>query len=339
MTRPLLPVLSLFCGAGGLDLGFRQAHFRPVLACDVFPAAVKSYNLNTRNKVARLINLSTTSPEELTALLEAGGSVPPLVGVIGGPPCQGFSRGNARSDPDDERNLLPFVFAEHLKNLNKMYNLQFFVFENVMGLMTAKYIEQFNSIKARFEDAGFVVFCKDLNANRFGVAQNRRRLFIVGFNDRYYHDFHFNFPEGRSEPATVRQVIQGLPYPAYFKRGLTSKDIPYHRNHWTMRPVSAKLLSGERTDGRSFRRLPWDEESPTIAYGNREIHVHPDGGRRLTIHEAMLLQGFPPNYRLAGNFSEQVTQVSNAVPPPMARALARAIRKVVATWVQDRRNP
>ena len=127
----------------------------------------------------------------------------------------------------------------------------------------------------------------------------------------------------------MRDAIEGLPEPAYFSRGMTAKDIPFHRNHWTMMPKSPKLLAGTSTDGRSFRRLLWDDESPTVAYGNREIHVHPDGGRRLSVHEAMLLQGFPRQYRLCGNFSQQITQVSNAVPPPVARALARTIRGVI----------
>ena len=133
----------------------------------------------------------------------------------------------------------------------------------------------------------------------------------------------------------MRDAIAGLPEPVFFARGMTAKDIPFHPNHWTMMPRSPKLTTQVPTDGRSFRRLLWDEESPTVAYGNREIHVHPDGGRRLSVHEAMLLQGFPPQYRLWGNFSQQITQVSNAVPPPVAKALARGIQKtIVAGLVQ-----
>jgi DNA (cytosine-5)-methyltransferase 1 len=78
-------------------------------------------------------------------------------------------------------------------------------------------------------------------------------------------------------------------------------------------------------DGRSFKRLSWSDASPTIAFGNREIHIHPTGTRRLSIYEAMLLQGFPASFVLEGNLSEQVEQVSNAVPPPLAKSVAAAI--------------
>jgi DNA (cytosine-5)-methyltransferase 1 len=261
------------------------------------------------------------------------------IGVIGGPPCQGFSRGNAGADAEDPRNLLPFKYADVLAALNKRYSLRFFVFENVMGLLTPRHAERFKSICKRFADAGFTIFHQPLNASAFGVAQNRPRLFMVGLNSKLFPDALFTFPQGNTRPAKVRDAIGGLPKPVFFRRGMIADDIPYHPNHWTMMPKSSKLTTETSTDGRSFRRLLWDEESPTIAYGNREIHVHPDGGRRLSVHEAMLLQGFPAKYQLVGNFSEQVTQVSNAVPPPVGRALARSIRKIITSsdqWSGER---
>lgn len=254
------------------------------------------------------------------------------VGIIGGPPCQGFSRGNARANPDDPRNLLPFKYADILAELNERSQIHFFVFENVMGLMNRVHIERFRAIERRFEDAGFNIFPQELNAHSFGVAQNRRRLFIVGLNSTLHPNIKFEFPKGRGPRHCVRDAIEGLPAPAFFRRGITGEEIPHHPNHWTMTPKSPKLGDGASTDGRSFRKLLWDQESPTVAYGNREIHIHPDGGRRLSVHEAMLLQGFPRSYKLWGNFGQQVTQVCNAVPPPVARALARRIRKTL--WPQ-----
>ena len=186
--------------------------------------------------------------------------------------------------------------------------------------------KQFNGSSRK---AGFRVFQQELNANSFGVAQNRRRLFIVGLNKSLFPMTPFEFPQGQDVRKSVRDAIAGLPSPTFFARGLTKSGISYHPNHWTSPPRSSKFLAGGSADGRSFRHLSWEEESPTVAYGNREIHVHPDGGRRLSVHEAMLLQGFPPQYKLNGNFSEQVTQVSNAVPPPVARALARTIRRTL----------
>src|SRR5262249_46639336 len=81
--------------------------------------------------------------------------------------------------------------------------------------------------------------------------------------------------------------------------------------------------------GRSFRMLEWDKPSPTIAYGHREVHVHPNGRRRLSVYEALLLQGFPSEYELVGSLSAQISQVSEAVPPPLARAIAGSIQRQI----------
>ena len=96
-----------------------------------------------------------------------------------------------------------------------------------------------------------------------------------------------------------------------------------------MNPRSDKFRSGTNEPGhhlgRSFRRLHWDEPSLTVAFGHREVAVHPDGTRRLSILEAMLLQGFPSSYVLRGTLSDQIRLVSDAVPPPLAEALALAV--------------
>jgi DNA (cytosine-5)-methyltransferase 1 len=330
MAQDELPILSLFCGAGGLDYGFRQAHFRILLALDNDSAAVRTYNFNSKKKIARLTDISDLSPRRFISMIESVGTRPR--GVIGGPPCQGFSRGNARSNPNDPRNVLPFRYAEMLAALNSKYRLDFFVLENVMGLVTPKHVKRFKAILTAFDDAGFNVFHHTLNAKAFGVPQDRPRLFIVGLNADIYPEVTFSFPVGCEAETTVRNAIHGLPKPVFFSRDITARDIPCHPNHWTMVPKSQKFKqSAGHSDGRSFRRLAWDEGSPTVAYGNREIHIHPNGSRRLTVFEAMLLQGFPKTYRLIGNFSEQVTQISNAVPPPVARALANEIRLLLIT--------
>jgi len=328
-TAILHPVISLFCGAGGLDYGFRQAGFQTILACDNAPAAIRTYNFNARRRIATLLDLATAKGRDLIELIENSAPSISPIGVIGGPPCQGFSQGNVYADPNDPRNKLPFKYAEILAELNERYSLKFFIFENVKGLANKKHAHRLARLKSCFKSAGFNVYEKQLNAKSFGVAQSRPRLFLVGLNSKLYSHVDFPFPEGASPRLTVKDAIGGLPDPVFFARTLKLSDRSFHPNHWTMMPKSAKFGVNFKNSGRSFRVLSWEEPSPTVAYGNREIHIHPNGTRRLSILEAMLLQGFPQSYRLMGTLSEQVTQVSNAVPPPIARALAGAIKKTI----------
>jgi DNA (cytosine-5)-methyltransferase 1 len=324
-----LPLLSLFCGAGGLDDGFRRAGFTTVLAVDNCEDAVRTFNHNAEPQAAIVRDLAELTPVEFLKLVPSGCAP---VGLIGGPPCQGFSRANVLADANDPRNKLPFRYAALLKAANKKYNLHFFVFENVAGLLGQKHSSRLKQILSKLHDAGFKVFTGSLDARDFGVPQRRRRLFIVGLNKRLYPDVQFTLPRGTGgDERTIASAIRGLPAPVFFSRDLKAETIPHHPNHWTMRPKSRKFASNSTGDGRSFKRLKWDEVSATVAYGNREIHVHPDGERRLSVYEAMLLQGFPPDYELTGTLSAQVTQVSNAVPPPVAEAIALSIKTLITS--------
>lgn len=325
LHKPSIPVLSLFSGAGGLDYGFEQAGFETVLAIDHSRAATSTFNANFAGNVARNEDLSDVSPSKVVEWLTDRNVAPR--GIIGGPPCQGFSVGNTKARSDDPRNQLPFRYCDILETLKRKFDIEFFVFENVLGLRSPKHRKRLAEIVARFEQAGFRVAQGEVNAVRFGVAQNRRRLFLVGINKRLHSEADFQFPSGTDDVRTVRQVISNLPDPVYRRPGLVADDIDYHPNHWTSPPCSTKFETQDFGDGRSFRKLDWDAPSWTVAYGNREIHIHPDGTRRLSVFEAMLLQSFPKKFVLAGNFCEQVTQVSNAVPPRVARAVASAIRK------------
>lgn len=326
--KPKFPVISLFSGAGGLDLGFRRAGFEVPLAVDVSPAACATLNASGGSGVALVADLRTTSASALMGeLARRNLSVLPR-GVIGGPPCQGFSRGNARRDARDPRNRLPFTYAKLLGELERELAIDFFVFENVVGLTENK--GRFTRLRRAFRDAGFRLFIEELDAQNFGVPQVRRRLFVVGLNARKFPNTEFSFPRGRRRRKTVRDVLDGIPAPVYFTRGMKQAEVPYHPNHWTSFPKSLRFQEQRFNRWRSFRQISWDEPSPTVAYGNREIHIHPSGTRRLSVYEAMLLQGFPADYVIRGNFSEQVTQVSNAVPPAMGFALAERIYELLS---------
>ena len=325
-----IPIVSLFCGPGGMDLGFRKQGFQPILAIDVDQAAVDTYNWNNRRSIARQGDLlQLTDTEIINLIREVSGGISPR-GVIGGPPCQSFSTSNVHHKRNDPRKKLPLRYASILGALNREFNLDFFVFENVLGLKSNKHKYHFRKLLKAFENVGFSIFEEELDASKFGVPQERHRVFIVGINKRLYPKIGFEFPcKDTDIPVTVRDVIEGLPAPAYFKRKIRVAEIPYHPNHWTMNPKSPKFKNGSNGIGRSFRRLHWDRPSWTVAYGHREMHVHPTGTRRVSVFEAMLLQGFPESYVLKGNLSQQVTQVSDAVPPPLAGAIAKAMRRAI----------
>jgi len=329
-------IVSLFSGAGGLDLGFHSSGFPLIFAVDRSSAAIQTHRRNFKATTSVAADLEELGPEgvlqQLAHLLEPGDSI----GVIGGPPCQGFSRANTGSEANDPRNSLPLLYLQIVEALQETYNVEFVLFENVMGIRDTKHSVVFRGILSKFEDIGLTADVKEYSALDYGVAQTRNRVIISAFRDPNVAS-QFQPEKVVPKDQTVRAVIGSLPDPAYYARGLTPSEIPHHENHWTMRPISRRFAQPGGADraGRSFRRLDWDKPSPTVAYGHREIHVHPDGRRRLSIHEAMLLQGFPPEFVLEGTLSAQVEQVSNAVPPPLAKSLADAIKAAMSRHSQD----
>lgn len=324
-----IPIVSLFAGAGGLDLGFRLQGFFPVIAIDDNQGAVNSYNLNDPRGVAQPGDLARLTDEQIVALVrDASAGLSPR-GVIGGPPCQGVSTSNVHGKHRDPRKSLLLRYARIVKALNDEFSLDFFVFENVVGLKSKKHKRYFRKIVKELEEAGFQVFEKELDAKEFNVPQRRRRVFVVGINGNSLPGLEFKFPVGSGLELTVKGAIGQLPEPIFFRRDLEPAKIPHHPNHWAMNPRSPKFTNGVNGNGRSFRKLEWDQPSWTVAYGHREMHVHPNGTRRVSVYEGMLLQGFPKEYKLLGTFSEQVDQVSNAVPPPLASAIAAALKAVL----------
>jgi len=325
-------LLSLYCGPGGLDLGFERAGFSMRPAIDRNPNSVATYNHNREGySVGSVGDLSTIRAEDLDKI--AGGRLEPG-GVIGGPPCQSFSQSNRNPQDDDPRHELPMKFSMLLSQLNRRRHIPFFMLENVPSLARPPHDALFRDLLVSLSTAGFAVGYAVLNAKFFGVPQNRERLIVVGFNSALFPGLVWAPPNPVSAPdpavISVRSAIWGLPEPARYHKSLSAVDIPHHPNHWCMAPKSAKFfnegaLAPGRTQSRSFKTLTWEKPSITVAYGNREVHIHPECKRRLSVYEAMKLQGFPDDYELLGSLSSQINQVSEAVPPPLAEAVARSI--------------
>ena len=324
-----LPLLSLFCGAGGLDQGFKEEGFTTVLAFDIDSDCVATFRRNHKAGFTFRRSITDLTTDELDAYYREPFQP---VGVIGGPPCQSFSVSNVHQRDDDPRHRLPETYASLLKSLNERHPISFFLFENVPGLLRKRHLERYKKFKKLFKKAGFQVHEKLLNAKDFGVPQDRERIFIVGINEKLHPGKTWTPPFPEKQLLTVRETIGHLPEPILNDRALNPEAVEnVHPNHWCLVPrsqkfVSAKLEQGQAY-GRSFRTLHWDEPSWTVAYGHREVHVHPNGKRRLSIYEAMLLQTFPSEYRLVGNMSAQVRLVSEAVPVKLARKIAHSIKQ------------
>jgi DNA (cytosine-5)-methyltransferase 1 len=327
-TQQALPkIVSLFSGAGGLDLGFKQAGFKISVAIDSAEAAIRTHKKNFPRTRAFVGDLVKLKPNGVVDCVVEAIEPKQRIAVIGGPPCQGFSRANVTSQSNDPRNKLPQLYLEIVRSLQQLYTVEFIVFENVPGIRDKKHTQTYQGLIAGINSLGFDVTEELLCAVDFGVPQNRRRVVISGMRTR--QQYSEVVPRKRKGLVTVNQAIGSLKDPVYFKRGLQPNEIPIHPNHWTMQPKSARFgkIEPKTNEQRSFKRLDWDSPSRTIAFGHREIHVHPNGHRRLSIYEAMLLQGFPDTFVLEGNLSEQVEQVSNAVPPPLARSIALAVKR------------
>jgi DNA (cytosine-5)-methyltransferase 1 len=260
-------------------------------------------------------------------------------GVVGGPPCQSFSRANTVYLDADPRHSLPLAYADLLSRLNARDPVKFFVMENVTGLLSERHAHRLRRYEKAFEEAGFTLNRAVLLATDYSTAQIRERLFVVGFNSDLYGKAKWSpppkIPTADGRPPDVQGAIGGLPDATYYERGLTPDQISHHVNHWCMKPKSLKfstpgaLKPGDGSN-RSFKTLAWNAPSPTVAYGHREVHIHPNCTRRLSVYEAMLLQGFPERYELIGSLSSQIVQISEAVPPPVAGAVAGSVREQIS---------
>lgn len=192
----------MFCGAGGLSYGFAQAGFDIRLGVDLDAAALLTFERNHPDAKAVRENVAGLTGERLVQM--AGGKN--VLGIIGGPPCQGFSFAG-HHDPNDPRNRLPYEYARLLREVQPV----FFLMENVKGLLSKKQRVHFDAILALFSAAGYTLEWRLLNAWDYGIAQTRERVFIIGFRN----DVSVTFRWPPLDPArpVLRDAIGDLPDP------------------------------------------------------------------------------------------------------------------------------
>lgn len=337
-------VLDLFCGCGGLSLGFIQAGFDVKLGIDVWNDAIKTFNATHTNAQGVIADLFCVSPQEIAT--QTGLETVDV--IIGGPPCQGFSIAGKRMI-DDERNQLYKSFVEFVK----FYQPKAFLMENVPNMMSMGKGVIKEQITQDFENLGYFVHSKVLIASDFGVPQNRRRAFFVGFKK----ECDFEFPSPLKMPkVTAFEAISDLPdyslndgenYPLatssnYQKlmrensKGLFNHQVTQH-NEKTVKIISLvpdggnyKDLPDEFKNTRNvniaWTRLNSQKPSFTIDTGHRH-HFHYQFNRVPTVRESARIQSFPDNFIFLGTKTSQYRQVGNAVPPMLAKFLALRMKE------------
>jgi len=348
--------IDLFCGAGGLSLGLREAGFDVAAALDYDPAAAKTYRINLGKHLVEA-SVDDVGPD---ALLAAAGMAPGDCDLLaGGPPCQGFSVQRRGADKD-LRNHLVLRYLAFIEGIRP----KFFLMENVRGLMSKRGMPYFNRMLERTQELGYAVRVAKLNAAGFGVPQERIRVFMVGERCTA-RDGSYAFPEPPFEARdyrTVRSAIGDLPtppedgsphpeYPLHFREARLSKtnlerfryipegggrdDLPPH----LQLPCHVNNPSHRHKD--VYGRMAWDSPAPTLTARfdsfSRGRFGHPVDHRTITLREGARLQTFPDDFHFLGNREEVARQIGNAVPPLLARVLGETILQCLAA--RARRSP
>ena len=335
-------ILDLFCGAGGLSIGFERNNFEVVRAIDFAKYAVETYNFNRSTHVAEVKDVKDIDDNYISSL----GCID---GIIGGPPCQGFSTAGDRVI-DDERNVL---YREYFRILQSV-SPKFFLIENVLGILTFAKGAIVSDIKRRANRLGYEIFIEILQAQDFGVPQLRKRVFFVGIKKEYI-DGPFVFPEPNGKLVTVEEAIGDLPSLdlgedntkynrapfSEYQRYIRNNCVVLHNHMQSAHTADVKNAISLVPEGGSLRDIPkelrggrnyhallrkMDRSKPSLCIdtGHR-TYFHYQELRVPSVREAARLQGFQDDYVFIGPKQEQYKQVGNAVPPILAENLAQAI--------------
>ncbi len=340
--------VSLFTGAGGMDIGFERAGIRAVFANELMKEAAETYNANHSNGVMVNDDIYNILPE-----LEKfqGADF-----VFGGPPCQGFSVAG-KMDPDDERSKLIFTFLDVVEKVQP----RAFVMENVKAL---GFIDKWEPVRTKYLDRaralGYNCVPFILNAIEYGVSQKRERVFFIGIKDNldpFFEAHMYDLIEHQKCPAPIiRELLKSLgpagteknPNTCTAKITFATTPImrksPYAGMYFNGqgRPINVDGYSNTLPASMGGNKTPFVDEE--YLYGEAdedwvaayhkglldgsivpEFEEAPSRLRRITINEAIRIQTFPDDYIFCGNKGKIYTQIGNAVPCKLAEAVAKAV--------------
>lgn len=307
-----MKIVSLFSGAGGLDLGLIKAGHKIVWANDFDADSCETYRLNIGNHII-CNDIAKIKLDE----------IPDCDVVVGGFPCQGFSLANMLRAADDERNKLYREFYRIIKGKKPEY----FLAENVRGILSLDNGNVIKKIVKDFSDAGYRVKYKSFNTADYGVPQTRVRVIIAGTRKDLADEMDFQFPEPTHEKTnwvSISKALNGIPEPDGQKSEL--------KNH---------IFSKYKVTNRNFtghRETNPDKPSPTIlARGNGKGGVcaiqHPKNHRRMSVRESALVQTFPIEFEFVGSMGSMYRQVGNAVPVLFGEHLGKKLKELESLLV------
>ena len=334
-----------FCGPGGMSLGLERAGFHPLLAFDIDERAVETHSANLSGP-CMVADASTLTGQEV--LRKIGKRRGELSLLSGGPPCQGFSKQKRGAHHGDDRNRLVLEFARLAREIQPRTLL----FENV-AIFGKKRGRGYLDLMQR-ELSDYRLFPHFYNCADYGLAQTRERFVMVGV--RRDHAIPFSVPQPRAGTwRTVGEVLEGLPeppldysehpeFPNHQRARVTSLNIERFSHvpqggGWQDIPEDLRLDCHRGVDVSSggwpdvYGRLRWDGQCPTITGGfdsfTRGRYGHPHQDRPLTPREAARLQGFPDDFTFCGTRADVRSQIGNVVPPLLACAVGREIKRVL----------
>lgn len=337
-------LVSLFSGCGGMDIGFERAGFTRVWANDFDKDAQATFKLNLGDIDGRDIR-------EVPA-----DEIPDCDIITAGFPYQPFSNAGNRKGVNDSRGML---YLECLRIIGEK-KPKVFLFENVKGLMSSKYIDGRNLVEvisADLNEMGYTVTYKVLNASDYGVPQRRERLIMVGVRKELNVQFVFPAPMPETEkqklgyilniPADVKNQVdwplspQALSILPYIPEGGSWKDIPYEHLPLRMKKIRDDMKRYHAP--KFYRRFGRDEINGTITASAQPENcgiIHPTENRRYTIREVARIQSFPDDYIFFDSTLKEITAaykvIGNAVPCDLAYAVAKEIMAQVFAVQEDK---
>ena len=321
-----MKIVSLFSGAGGLDLGFEKAGFNVIWANEFDKDIWETFEKNFPNTELNKKSIRDVGLDE----------IPECDGIIGGPPCQSWSEAGKLRGIEDKRGQLFFEFIRILRDKKP----KFFLAENVSGMLASRHHDALQYIQELFKESGYTLSFQLLNASDYWVAQDRKRVFFIGYRDDLNLTFQFPNPVGKKR--YLKDIISELTetaLPAIGKNHTNGDKCVLPNHEYLTGGFSSMYMSRNRVRS-------WDEPSFTIQAGGRHAPLHPQAPkmqfveqnkrifvpskehlyRRLTIRECARIQTFPDHHifyykaLLAG-----YKMVGNAVPANLAYFIAKQI--------------